>query len=271
LDKGIYTALSGAIAQTQTLDTISNNLANVDTIAFKKDEPVFKEYLTVLEKDETVNNVPKVEFKPSDFYHLYGNDKSFVSLDDVATNHAQGSTQRTGNSFDFALNGEGFFEVNTPLGIRYTRAGNFTIDPKGKLITQEGASVLAAPKTPQDKPEQREIIIPLNANINVTPDGVIWRDNQPINKLSVVEFQNTSQLNKAGHNMFAAQPKAAMKNIVNSAVMQGFIEKSNVNAVEEMVKLISTTRSYEGMQNAIKAYSDMAAKGTNEIANIGGT
>ncbi|MBN1114524.1 MAG: flagellar hook basal-body protein, partial [Oligoflexia bacterium] len=167
MSKGIYTALSGAISQNQKLDVLSNNIANVDTVGFKKDEPVFKEYVTALEKEETVIDVPRVEFKPSDFYHLHGNDKSFVSLDDVVTNHETGRFRRTGNTLDFALNGEGFFEVNTPLGLRYTRAGNFSLDPVGRLVTEDGYPVMAVPTPEKITPEQREIIIG-NRQIEIT-------------------------------------------------------------------------------------------------------
>jgi len=275
LDKGIYTAVSGAIAQDQKLQTISNNIANVDTVAFKKESPVFKEFVTALERQETVIDVPRVEFKPSDFYHLQGNEKSYVNLDSVTTDYEQGSFKRTANPMDFAISGEGFFEVNTPLGVRYTKAGNFTLDSQSRLVTMDGNPILAEPKKIQgadpalnNLPENREIKI-RDANFEVRPDGTIMSAGAEVAKVNVVEFSNKEYLVKAGRNMFSDQPQAQIKDKTSSTVLQGYIEGSNVNPVQEMIGLISTQRTFDGLQNAIKAYSEMASKGTNVIGDLG--
>jgi flagellar basal-body rod protein FlgF len=280
LDKGVFTAVSGAAAQEQRLQTLANNIANVDTIAYKKDEPVFKEFVASLEKQETVIDVPRVEFKPSDFYHLHGNDKSYVSLDDIVTNNEQGTLHRTANPMDFAIQGEGYFEVNTPIGVRYTRAGNFTLDAKMRLVTLDGYPVLSAlkkadPNNPNadiarlNMPENREIVI-RGQDIQARPDGTLVLNGAELTKLRVTEFENRAQLQRAGRNLFAALPEAAQKPTVSSSVQQGYVEKSNVNPVQEMVDLITTQRTFDGLQNAIRAYSDMAAKGTNTIGDMGG-
>src|SRR3954465_15402012 len=106
--KGVYTALSGAIAQSERLDTIANNIANVNTPGFKKDKQIFQEYLTANEKPPALMNVPKVPASIESFYDMQGGDKSFVDSKGTFTDHTQGSVKHTGNKFDLALEGKGF-------------------------------------------------------------------------------------------------------------------------------------------------------------------
>ena len=107
--KGIYSALSGAMAQSQQLDTIANNIANANTPGFKGDKQTFKEYLTILEKAPDVNTVPKIPASIESFFDMQGTDKSYVVPDGTYTDHAQGGLRATGNSLDIALEGKGFF------------------------------------------------------------------------------------------------------------------------------------------------------------------
>src|SRR4051812_34118439 len=109
--KGIYTAVSGAVAQTQRLDQIANNLANVNTPAFKRDETVFREYLTSYERPPDVNTVPRVVASVESFYDMQGGDKGYVDSAGSFTDFSQGSLKTTGNPLDLAITGEGFFEV----------------------------------------------------------------------------------------------------------------------------------------------------------------
>ena len=124
--KGLFTALSGAMAQTQKIDTIANNIANVNTTGFKKDQQTFGEYLTSYEKEPQVIQVPRVTASIESFYDMNGGDKAFVDSTGTYTNFEQGSLKFTGGKLDLALDGAGFFEVSTPAGVQLTRAGNFT-------------------------------------------------------------------------------------------------------------------------------------------------
>lgn len=272
MDKGIYSSLSGAIANEKQLETTANNIANVDTVAFKKDSPIFKEYLTKLEKQETLIDMPRDVFKPTDFYHLNGNERSYVSLDDITTDYTKGNFKMTSNAMDIAIVGDGFFEVSTPIGIRYTKAGNFTLDSVGRLVTLDGFPVLSQrsslesqePRSPasleMDDPKNREIILN-NKNINVRPDGSIVSGNQVLSKLSIIEFDDIhNQLSKAGSNMFSSVENPKIKNEIKSSVLQGYIEGSNVNPTAEMISLINTQRVFDGTNKVISAYSDMATK-----------
>ena len=141
---GIWTAVSGAMAQSQNVDSISNNLANVNTTGFKKDEPVFKEYLTALERPPSpAIDIPRTAFKDSDFYHTDGAEHAMVNVDRMHTDHGQGNMKSTGATFDMAIDGPGFFAIKTPTGLAFTRAGDFKIDATGKLVTTDGYPLLA--------------------------------------------------------------------------------------------------------------------------------
>jgi flagellar hook-basal body protein len=141
---GIWTSVSGGMAQSQSVDVIANNLANVNTTGFKKDTPTFKEYLTAIERPPSPeSDIPRTAFKDSDFYHHDGKEHAFVNLNKVHTEHTQGNLRMTNGAFDVAIDGPGFFAVKTPAGIMFTRAGDFKVDGQGKLVTQDGYSVLA--------------------------------------------------------------------------------------------------------------------------------
>ena len=120
--KGIYSALSGAMAQSLKMDTISNNIANINTPAFKRDQQVFREYLTANEKPPEVIQVPKVIATVESFYDMQGGDKSFVDSAGTYTDFSQGGMKHTGNSLDVAIDGKGFFEIATPSGLKLSPA-----------------------------------------------------------------------------------------------------------------------------------------------------
>ncbi|MBI2605444.1 MAG: flagellar hook basal-body protein [Deltaproteobacteria bacterium] len=120
---GIWTSVSGAMAQSQNVDTIANNLANVNTTGFKKDAPVFKEYLASQERATTpVVDIPRTAFKDADFYHTDGLENTMVNVDRITTDHGQGTFKNTSAPFDVAIDGPGFFALKTPGGLMFTRA-----------------------------------------------------------------------------------------------------------------------------------------------------
>src|SRR5262245_24775503 len=133
--KGIFSAVSGAMAQNSRLDTIANNLANVNTSAFKKDRQVFSEYLSAYEKPPDVINVPRIPASIESFYDMQGGDNAYVNPSGTYTNFAQGALRSTGSALDLAIEGRGFFEVLTPQGLRWTRGGGLQIDNSGRLVT----------------------------------------------------------------------------------------------------------------------------------------
>lgn len=265
---GIFTAVSGAIAQQQKLDTISNNLANVNTPGFKRDAQVFQEYLSSYEKQGDVIEVPRVPASIESFYNMNGGDKSYVDTKGTFTNFSQGAMKPTGNPWDLGIEGKAFFEIATPAGVRYSRNGSFTIDNQGRMITKEGFPVLAAGEA--GNIEQRTIRLNRASGLQVSNEGQIFQDGASIANLSLVEFDNPQALRKEGGSFYTINPNmdAQMKASNSHKLHQGFIEGSNVNMVQEMTDMIATTRMFESLQKAIKAQDSMTDKLVNEVPRL---
>jgi flagellar basal-body rod protein FlgG len=270
--------LSGAIAQQRNVETIANNVANANTPGFKKDQVVFKEYLTALEKGDAEADLPQKEFKPEDFYRSYNAEDAFVKVDGSYTQHEQGQLVPTGNTFDNAISGNGFFEVLSPNGIRYTRKGSFSINNEGKLVTDQGYLVLAkdAPPTiaPDGKmtlttpPESRAILVGKN-KFSINLEGDVFSGDNKIANLSISEFNDIHALKKEGNSLFINPDQKNIKvGEIKTTIHQGFVEQSNVNAVTEMSSLINANRNFETIQRVIKTYDTMSGKAVNEISKF---
>ena len=268
--KGVYTALSGAIAQSHKLDTIANNIANVNTPGYKRDDLTFQEYLTSHEKAQEVMNVPRIPASIESFYDMQGGDKSYVDLKGTFTDHSQGSLRHTGNKFDVAIDGKGFFEVMTPQGVRLTRAGNFTLDGNGRLITKEGHPVLRSGGAGED-PAARMITLTDSAALHISERGDVMQGEELIGQLSVVEVAETDVLQKVGNSMYGFRPNmpAEVTATERPSLKTGFLEMSNVNIVKEMTDMITTNRIFETTQKAISVYDQMADKVVNTVGKTG--
>jgi flagellar basal-body rod protein FlgF len=267
--KGIYTAVSGAMAQSDKLDTIANNIANVDTPAFKRDQQVFKEYLTSAEKAPEVIEAPRMPASIDSFFPLNGNDKSFVDSAGTSTNFEQGTLKITENAFDLAVEGDGFFEVLTPNGLRFTRNGAFTLNSQGDLVTKQGYPVLQ-PGTAGGAVQDRFIKVGDANTWTVTPEGEMMIDNQPAGQISVITAKDKNAFHKEGNSLYKLRENIALTTIpaTQFKVHQGAIEKSNVNLVSEMTDMIKTTRVFETTQKAIQAYDQMNAKLVNDVTRL---
>ncbi len=267
--KGVYTALSGAMAQSQRLDTISNNLANVNTPSFKKDQQIFQEYLTANEKPPEVIQAPRIPASIESFYDMQGGDKSFVDSAGTFTNFSQGSLRATGNPMDVAIDGQGFFEIATPQGVRLTRLGTFKLDGNGQLVTKDGHPVLRNAPEGTD-PESRVIRVSGQSQVSITDSGDVFDGENLLGRLSLVDVPNKESLNKIGASNYEFkknfQPEVV--NVANPSLKQGFIEGSNVNIVQEMTDMIQTTRTFESTQKAIQAYDMMADKLINVVGTV---
>ena len=272
--KGVYTALSGAMAQSLKMDTIANNIANVNTTGFKKDQQTFKEYLTALEKEPDVIQVPRVPASIESFYQMNGGDKGFVDASGTHTNMEQGSLKPTGGKLDVAIDGPGFFEVSTPQGLRLTRAGNFTIDGQGQLVTKEGYQVLLEPiegsdGLASDDPTGRIATFRGDAAVTISGAGEVFDGDNKIGKLSVVNVGNNQALQKLGQNFFSYRDDINPELTANKnpSLKQGFLEMSNVNIINEMTDMIMAQRVFEGTQKAISTYDSMSDKLINQVGN----
>lgn len=246
--RGLYTAASGMVAEAMRTDVISNNLANANTAGYKKDVAVTKDFASILiSRVNDGANVPVI-----------GSLGLGTVVDEVATIHSTGPVRMTGNAFDLAIEGKGFFAVQTPQGVRYTRNGTFAQNTRGELITNEGYPVLG---------ENGNIRIGQGAKMVVGTDGSITVDGQPVQKMQMVEFADEKQLIKEGgslYNTSADQTPTPATGIVR----QGCLELSNVNVVGEMVNLISNYRAYEINSKVVQSHDQMIGKAVNDVGKL---
>jgi len=275
--RGLYTGASGMIAQEARLDAIANNLANVDKAAYKKDLTLFKAFPDMIIRrlnDDGLGITPAGSYDTMPFVGKLG---TGVEVNEVYTIYEQGSLMRTENPFDMAMEGNGFFTVMTERGERYTRNGAFTLNKDGILVTHNGLPVLGQngiiklQKNNFMINERGEILV--NSALSLNPDDMIgltqnnWEQPVVIDKLKIVDFENIRELKKEGESLYheteysgPALPAEEYK------VIQGFLEKSNVNAVREMVDMIEVQRSYEANQKAMLTHDQELGRLINEVA-----
>jgi len=275
--RGLYTGASGMIAQEARLDAIANNLANVDKAAYKKDLTLFKAFPDMIIRrlnDDGLGITPAGSYDTMPFVGKLG---TGVEVNEVYTIYEQGSLMRTENPFDMAMEGNGFFTVMTERGERYTRNGAFTLNKDGILVTHNGLPVMGQngiiklQKNNFMINERGEILV--NSALSLNPDDMIgltqnnWEQPVVIDKLKIVDFENIRELKKEGESLYheteysgPALPAEEYK------VIQGFLEKSNVNAVREMVDMIEVQRSYEANQKAMLTHDQELGRLINEVA-----
>lgn len=240
--RGLYTACTGMVNQMARLDVISNNLANSDTTAYKKEGSTSQSFNSVLAikiNDSSVKYIPQP----------VGNMSLGVKIGETYTNYSDGNLEETGNTLDVALAGKGFFAIsyadrNGNESIRYTRDGNFALSSDGTLMTKDGDFILD---------ENGDMInIPPGTDISINESGVIYASGQEVARLQMVDFEDYNYLKKFGENMYIAVDGAVTQE-ANCKVYQGYLEASNVNVIDEMVEMISVTRDYESNQKIIQS------------------
>ena len=264
--KGIFTALSGAIAQSKRLDTVANNIANSSTTGFKKDVQTFNEYMT---KDEKLHDVPRTTRIPASidsFYDQEGADKSYVDSNGTYTDFSQGQLKPTGNTLDVALEGTGFFEILSPNGIRYTRNGGFKMNSQGELVTKDNYPVLKEDPTKLLTNEQRKIKIN-KPDVTISYTGDVYASGENLGRLSIFDAQNPQGLQKEGASYYLPKEKLDPQLVRTKEVQahQGFLEGSNLNIVTEMTDMISATRAFETNKEVMKAFDQMNGKLVNDV------
>lgn len=245
--RGIYTGASGMLAESMRTDVISNNLANVNTAGFKKDVTVTKDFASML-----ISRINDGVDAP-----VIGSVGVGTVVDEVATIQSAGTVRNTGNDFDLAIEGKGFFTVETPQGVRYTRNGTFAKNIQGELVTQDGYPVLG-----------KNGHIPIQGSkMVVSDDGRVLVDNKSVGNLQVVEFADVKQLSKEGASLFVAAPGQTGTPGTGS-VRQGSLELSNVNVIGEMVNLISNYRAYEVNGKVVQSHDHLLDKAVNEVGKL---
>ncbi len=253
MSEAIYTVGSGSILQQMRLEVLANNLANVNSSGYKIEQPIFKAFLPGDEEAE--NAVDPESGQPTVMAKNY-----HVEFVGTRIDFTKGQLKKTGNSLDFALIGNGFFTVQTPNGVEYTRSGAFSLNGDGVLVTHDGQPVLG---------EGGEIRI--NGNVvTVDESGVINVDGVQVDRFATVDFEDRTRLKKVGYTRFQTEEDMdPVPPAEDLRVKQSYLELSNVNVIKSMSEMIDVLRTYEAQQKTIKAVTDMNIKAINDVGRPG--
>lgn len=236
--RGIYTSTTGMVAEMDRQNIVANNLANVDTVGFKRDNVVqqpFAEIMINAYSKHTLKNIGPLGLG--------------VQAVTEFCDFTNGSIVTTDNPQDLAIEGLGLFAVETNNGVKYTRAGNFIVDKDGYLVTRDGYNVLG-----QSGP------VRVDGNFTVSQEGEIMQEGAIVDRLMI--FSETG-MKKAGETLYTNDnPQLATR----FRVIQGSLERSNVNVIREMIQMINVTRSYDTNHRALMAHDETLAKTVNELA-----
>lgn len=252
--RGLYTSAVGMMTQMQKMDVVSNNIANSDTTGFKKDTTVVRSF-----SEELTKRLDDPKYRLIKFNQGIGNMSLGVFVDEVYTDFSTGSFKETGGSLDCAISGDGFFAVNVTdqngqTTEKYTRDGSFTLDINNNLRTTEGNYVVG---------EGGNITVP-NGVITIDSKGNIYSNNEFVDKLKIVDFSNKESLRKVGDNLYETIDESNQTDFTGN-IVQGRLESSNVNPVQEMVKMISLARNYEANQKMVQTHDSTLSRAVNDI------
>ncbi|GFI23126.1 flagellar basal-body rod protein FlgG [Lachnospiraceae bacterium] len=249
--RGLYTAYTGMRNEQYRMDIMSNNLANADTTGFKKEgstSQAYAEVMAVKIKDVSENpNTPK----------RLGNMSLGVKIGETFTDFSQGSLRDTGNTYDIAIGGSGFFNIeftnkSGETSTKYTRDGGFTITKDGYLVTKDGDYVLG---------ENGRIQLSTTAGTTVFDrSGNIFQDDRLVATLKITDFEDTNYLTHYGETMWDAKEGAVEQEAEDAQIYQGYLEMSNASVVKEMVNMITISRHYESNQKMLTTFDESLEK-----------
>jgi flagellar basal-body rod protein FlgF len=229
MENSIYIGLSRQMALSEKMETIANNVANMSTPGYRAQNMVFKEYIQqptrILGKEDPPGPISMVQD-----YGQYQNTES-------------GPVRQTGNALDVAIQGDGWFGIQTPDGLRYTRAGNFTMNADGDLITSHGDKVAGS--------GGGSITIPSGTReIRIAEDGTVSTEQGSVGNLMVVGFANDQTMIREGNGLYNTSEQGVP--VTQSRVKQGMLEGSNVQPVLEMTRMIEVSRAYQATQRMMQ-------------------
>lgn len=243
MDNSAYIALSRQMAVFRDLDITANNIANVNTTGFQAERIIFDDHLVDAD--------------------IHAEDRLAFARDPISfRNTSGGRFTKTGNNFDLAISGPGYFSVDTPQGVRYTRAGNFSLNPEGLLVNANGHPVLGG--------DGANIVIPRTArNIIIGGDGHITADGEPSGQIGLFEFETPQAMTRVGNSLLETEEPPLAP--ADTRVSQGHLEASNVNAVTELTHLLQLQHSVGSTAKFIETIYDLERKTsetyTRQIAN----
>lgn len=265
--KGLYTAYTGMVNEQRRLDVLANNLANANTTGYKKEGMVaqsFDDALAIKIKDTSVaGNMPKT----------IGIINYGVKVGETFTNWDQGSMQITDKSTDMAISGEGFYAVaftnkSGETSVMYSRDGAFTIDVNGYLKTVDGDYILNQEGATNTQYGE-EYYVKLDPKMDFTVDeqGYVFQNGQMVTKIGLVDVENYDYLEKYGENLYTLLDKNQLKES-SASILQGCLESSNVNVVDEMVMMIQIARAYEANQKVIQTEDSTIGMAVGQVGKV---
>ncbi len=243
MENTLYISLSRQMTLRREMDVIANNIANADTTGFK------------------VENL-MVRTEPARPAHMADgpNPVKFVLDDGVARDFTQGSMQTTGGAFDLAIEGKGFFKVETPAGERFTRDGRLTLSPEGKLVTEAGDAVQG---------ESGEIVVdPAKGQVAIAQDGTVSQAGEKVGKVGVFLFDDRSVLAKDQGNLFKNTSNAQPNPDTASRLHQGMLEGSNVNPILQITRMIEVSRAYESVVKSMENTADLSRRAVERLGRV---
>ncbi len=252
--RGLYTAASGMMTEKIKQETMANNMSNLSTSGYKRDQSVVSSFPHMLLSSQE---------RSAGFMRLpaLGSINLGALVEENITQHSQGQLKQTDSPLDFGLEGEGFFAVMTPDGVRYTRSGHFLRDSQGNLVTDQGHRVLGEGEEP--------LVIP-GEDIQVDGEGNITSRDQQVGRMLLAEFENPETLRKEGSNLFNVTEGTQLVNQegLNTTLHQGFLEGANVDLAQEISQAMIALRAYEMNQRVIQTQDELLSKCANEVGSL---
>ncbi len=256
--RGLYTAYTGMRNEQNRMDIISNNLANVSTAGYKEENVASQAFdkvfaLKIRDVSESFND------------RRIGTMSLGVKVGEVYTDYRQGSVRETGNTYDLAIDGKGFFRMRVTNragedSMKLTRDGNFKITRDGNIVDAYGNHLQG---------EAGDLIVPTDAvEVRVYEDGQVYADGEYVDRILIVDYEDYDYIEKFGDNMYQTVEGATEREDFSGRLLQGYIEQSNVNSVSEMVELITVTRAYEAGQKIIQSTDDMLDLAANSVGKV---
>lgn len=243
MNYGLYSIFLGMRSRQNTLEAQANNIANASTVGFKAERLAY----TSIEADVKGSG---------DKQRLVGGVSTSSSIDLSA-----GSLQQTGRDLDVAIEGDAFLQIQTPRGVRFTRAGNLSMNENGQLVTKNGDLVTGA---------NGPITIPKGSQVSISLDGELSASGQIFDKFKLVRFNNpATALIKEGDSLFMPSGSETPQDTASAKVIQGSLENSNINSISEMVAMINNNREFESLQKSLTLLmNDIGRKISGEIGKI---
>jgi flagellar basal-body rod protein FlgF len=249
----LLVGLSRQVTLRRELDVVANNIANINTTGFKANGAVFEEFIGKIARQ---GNLSRRDAQVS-----------FVRDRSTWTDMTQGNLERTGNPLDVAIKGNGFLTVQTPNGERFTRNGAFQVNSAGQLVTSEGYQVMGENGPITMQPNDRDIRISADGTISVREGDNVNVEAQR-GRLRMTSFDNPGLLRKEGSSIFSAPNGVNAVPDTVSEFVQGTIEKSNVNSVMEMTRMIEVTRTYTQVASMLQQQSDLQRTAVEKLADV---